>query len=116
MIIITVLHDRNLILKIYTSNPVGQNFNLLAIFRKKNDLPDTDNVLDSPTSFANQSSSSLLFNQSQTSSGNTGAKNDLRPMPRKKNCLFIPSPSSTDKKSYFLSIKWAKLLNGNESS
>ena len=38
------------------------------------DLPDTDTVLDSTMSFANQSNSSLNFNQSQASNRNTWIK------------------------------------------
>ena len=61
------------------------------------DRPDTDTLHDSPTSFTNQSNSSVHFKQSQISNRNTRTKYDLRPLPWKKHCLFIPSPSSPEK-------------------
>ena len=45
------------------------------------DLPDNDLVHDSPTPFANQSISSLHFNQSQSANRNTRTKYDLRLLP-----------------------------------
>ena len=47
------------------------------------DLPKTNTVHDSPTSFAKQSNSSRCFNQSQTSNRNTRTKHDLRLLSRK---------------------------------
>ena len=61
------------------------------------ELPDTDTVYGSASSFAKQSSSSLLSNHLQTSNENTSTKYDLQPQSKKFYCLFIQSPSSPDK-------------------
>ena len=72
-------------------------FQCFNIFAEMFDLGDNHTVYDCPTSFADQSISSLHFNQSETSNRNTRSKKDFRPLPRKDFCLFIPSPSYSRK-------------------
>ena len=59
-----------------------------------------DNAYDSPTLFANQSNSSLPFNQSEASSRSIRAKDDQRPLAGKNYFLF-PPPLSSPEKNHF---------------
>ena len=71
MISIIVTLDQKLILKTHFMSQGCQKFNPLGIFPKLFGLPDTDTVGDFPMKFANQSKSSLHFNQSQASNRKT---------------------------------------------
>ena len=68
--------------------PRSSKFHSINKWLELFDLPDTDTNHGSRASIAKQSSSSLFFNQSQTSYRNTRTKHDLRPLPRKVYRLF----------------------------
>ena len=64
--------------------PRSSKFQSLDKFLEICDLPDTDTVHDSGTSMANQSKSSLQFNQSETSDDrDIGANFYPRPLSKK---------------------------------
>ena len=68
-------------------HPKSRSLKLLSlnVFPEILDLSVTDTVHGSPTSFANESKSSLPFNHSQPSNRITRTKYNLRPLPRTIN-------------------------------
>ena len=72
--------------------PLSSKFQSLNKFLEIFHLPETDTVQYCPTSFAEQSNSSLHLNQSQTFNRKTRINYDLRPPPRAVCCLFVSSP------------------------
>ena len=70
--------------------PRSSNFQSVNKFQQIFDLSDTDIVQDSPMSFANQSNSSLQFNELEFSDGNNRNNCDLRPLPSKTLVSFHP--------------------------
>ena len=83
MILFITFREQNLILKFHIIKPRSWKFQSMNKFLELFDLPDTDTPQASPTSFANQSSFSLLFNQSQNSNRSTRTKHDVWRLPRK---------------------------------